>query len=73
VTWDNGSTIVHNVSCDPDNPFGIEHALPEGAEPFNSGSVNPGDTFEHTFDVAGEYLYSCTLHDGHVGQVTVTG
>jgi plastocyanin len=73
VTWENASTITHNVSCDPDNPFDVEHRLPDGAEPFNARSVFPGDTFEHTFDVAGDYLYGCTMHDGHVGELTVTG
>jgi plastocyanin len=73
VAWENASTITHNVSCDPDNPFGVEHRLPDGAEPFNAGSVFPGETFEQAFDVAGDYLYSCTQHDGHVGELTVTG
>lgn len=72
VTWENASSSIHTATCDPDNPLGVEHTLPEGAEPFNSGNVNPGDSFSHTFDVAGEYAYSCMLHRPMTGHVTVS-
>jgi plastocyanin len=44
-----------------------------GAEPFNSGNVNPGETFEQTFTVAGDYAYSCMLHRSMAGAITVQG
>jgi plastocyanin len=72
VTWENASSSIHTATCDPDNPLGVEHSLPDGAETFNSGNVNPGDSFAHTFDVAGDYAYSCMLHRPMVGHVTVT-
>jgi plastocyanin len=71
VTWENASSSVHTATCDPDNPMGVEHTLPEGAETFNSGKVSPGESFSHTFDVAGEYAYSCMLHLRMTGHVTV--
>lgn len=71
VTWENASSSIHTATCDPDNPLGVEHTLPDGAEPFNSGNVNPGDSIAHTFDVAGEYAYSCMLHRPMTGHVTV--
>ncbi|MFC3478596.1 plastocyanin/azurin family copper-binding protein [Halobacterium litoreum] len=55
---------------------------PEGAEPFASYegdahfSINDvGEVFEHTFEVAGEYVYVCAPHAGQgmVGTVTVSG
>jgi plastocyanin len=71
VTWENASSSIHTATCDPDNPLGVEHLLPDGADTFNSGNVNPDDTFEHTFDVAGDYSYSCMLHRPMVGHLTV--
>lgn len=71
-----GETVIwgfasggHNVCCRPEDA--TEVALPDGAEPFASygpneppqGSLVPrGETFEHTFDVAGEYVYVCIPH-----------
>lgn len=78
VTWVFASP-GHNVSCVPEHS--TQAALPEGAEPFASygtdGSPNQtdpqGDTFEHTFETAGEYTYVCVPHvrQGMVGTVTV--
>lgn len=68
VIWGFAS-IGHNVSCRPEDA--TEVALPDGAEPFASygqgespqGSLVPrGETFEQTFDVAGEYIYVCIPH-----------
>ena len=38
------------------------------------GNVTPGETYEHTFETAGEYPYFCIPHerDGMVGVVTVS-
>lgn len=71
VTWENTASSIHTVTCDPENPMGVEHVLPDGAETFNSGNVAPGDSFSHTFEVAGDYTYSCMLHLPMVGRVTV--
>lgn len=68
----------HNVTSKPGASPKCEN--PEGAEPFASYegdrhfAVNdPGTTFSHTFDVAGEYVYVCTPHAGQgmVGTVIV--
>lgn len=71
VTWENASSSIHTATCDPDNPLGVEHVLPDGAEPFNSANVNPGESFSHAFDVAGDYSYSCMLHRPMIGHITV--
>lgn len=77
VTWTFQSPN-HNVSCRPE---GWDSAsLPEGAEPFSSyddgnsfETVAEGETFQHTFEVAGTYDYVCTPHvaNGMVGTVVV--
>ncbi len=47
--------------------------LPESAAPFDSGVLEAGDTFEHTFEAAGVHNYYCTPHEGlgMVGLVVV--
>jgi len=35
---------------------------PTDAPLWDSGTMSPGDTFEFTFTVPGEYLYQCTFH-----------
>ena len=70
----------HNVSCRPKDAD--EVALPDGAEPFASYSpgddpdvtlVQGGETYEHTFEVPGEYTYVCIPHadSGMVGTIRV--
>lgn len=65
VTWENPSTVVHTATGDPDNvadPDNVE--LPDGAEPWDSGFVQPGDSFSHTFTEPGTYHYVCVPHEG---------
>ena len=74
VRWENTSRLVHTVTADPEQAFEPEHVvLPRGAETFDSGDMAPGDTFEHTFTVAGRYTYFCLPHAlaGMVGHVIV--
>lgn len=81
-----GTTVVwefesagHNVTSLPGASPKCKN--PEGAEPFASYEGNShfainevGTTFEHTFEVPGEYVYVCAPHAGQgmVGSVTVT-
>ena len=69
----------HNVTSKPGASEKCEN--PDGAEPFASyegddhfAVMEEGSTFEHTFDVAGEYVYVCAPHEGQgmVGEITVT-
>jgi plastocyanin len=47
--------------------------IPDGAASFDSGIVEPGDSFEHTFETPGVYNYLCQPHEEHgmVGLVVV--
>ena len=74
VQWRNMSQRVHTVTADPslvNDPANVE--LPEGAEPFDSGDVEPGGMYEQTFEVPGRYRYFCSLHqdDGMLGEILV--
>ena len=38
---------------------------------WDSGNLNGGQSFEHTFDSAGEFEYECVYHDGMTGTIVV--
>lgn len=78
VTWMNDGVVPHTTTCDPSaNPVKTAHPeyiqLPAGAQTWNSGFLDPGKTFSHTFTVPGEYHYICIPHvlSGMRGQITV--
>jgi plastocyanin len=77
VVWKNTSKDVHTVSTDPERVKGPARkdwvSVPEGAKPFHSGDVRPGDRWKMTFSVPGTYKYVCTIHEEHgmMGTVVV--
>jgi plastocyanin len=62
VVWDNNDNVAHTVTA---------RSVPTGAQMFNSGNLNPGQTFEYTFTVPGNYTYYCEYHPWMVGKVVV--
>lgn len=58
VTWVNRAAVVHTVTSEP----GVGGALPESAQPFDSGPIEPGQRWSHTFEVPGVYEYICIAH-----------
>jgi len=48
VTWTNNDTMPHTVTSD--------------TQLFDSGTMNAGATFSHTFTTAGDFPYHCTIH-----------
>ncbi len=59
VTWNNQGSMVHTVTADPNQTLY-----------FNSGDMGGGNTFSFTFNVAGNFTYSCAYHD-MAGEVVV--
>lgn len=64
---------IHTVTAyHPDNrrPLGI----PEDADSFDSGILQPGDIWFLTLQTEGEYNYFCLPHEkiGHTGMINVT-
>ena len=57
VTWVNKDTTVHTVT----STTGL----------FDSGNLNPGQTYAHSFAQPGVYMYYCTLHSWMKGNITV--
>jgi plastocyanin len=81
VEWVNDTEEAHTVTA-------VEGSLPDGAEYFSSGRasseeeatgnladelIEPGESFEWTFDEPGTYRYYCIPHrgDGMEGSVVV--
>jgi plastocyanin len=76
VTWTNAGSVAHTVTDDPSKAINKGNAaLPEGAQPWDSGIVNGGQSFTYTFDTPGTYKYFCIPHEvlGMVATITVTG
>ena len=59
ITWTNDGSLVHTVT-------------PDGAS-FDSGVLNKGDTWTHTFDSPGTFTYHCTPHPWMKATVVVQG
>ena len=57
VIWTNNDNEPHTVTAT------------DGS--FDSGNMNPGATFTHTFTTPGTYAYICTYHPWMRGYVTV--
>ena len=58
VTWLNKSYYSQSATCDPKKAAqaGIVN-LPQGAEPWDSGLLYPGQRFTKTFNTSGTYVY----------------
>jgi plastocyanin len=60
VKWTNTGNLPHTVTKQ------------EGPGPdFDSGTLQPGDTYEETFSTPGRIAYHCTIHSGQDGSLTV--
>lgn len=59
VTWFNGDSIIHTVTSDT-------------AGLFDSGPLNPGEYWSHTFTQPGTYTYHCTPHPQMTGAIVVS-
>jgi plastocyanin len=57
VTWTNLDTTAHTVTAQ------------DGS--FNSGNLNPGQTFSFTFDTPGTYVYNCAYHPNMQATIVV--
>jgi plastocyanin len=65
VVWKNSSQVIHNVVDDASKALSrIDVKLPSGASPFDSGLLQPGQSYSRVFTEPGIYRYVCTLHEG---------
>jgi plastocyanin len=74
VKWVNKGETVHTATADPSQAPDPSYAsVPKGAENFDSGYMNAGDTWSYTFKVPGTYKYFCLTHEqeGMKGEIDV--
>jgi len=57
ITWTNKDAIGHSVTSDN----GV----------FDSGILNPNETFSYTFNTAGTFAYHCKVHSSMTASVIV--
>jgi len=57
VTWGNADSTTHTVTSDT----GL----------FDSGNLNPGDSFTHQFNATGTFPYHCSIHTVMKGTIVV--
>jgi plastocyanin len=60
VVWNNTGTVVHTATANGGQ-----------AQSWDSGDLNPHQTYAHTFTVAGNFSYYCIYHPDMVGTVVV--
>lgn len=58
VTWTNNDSMAHTVTSDT------------GSE-LDSGDIQPGSTYSHTFNTAGSFQYHCSIHPSMRGTIVV--
>ncbi len=69
-----GETVIFESHVGaPHSSVSYDDRVPEGAEGWDSGIMDQGETFEHTFEVEGTYDYFCGPHVtlGQVGRIVV--
>jgi plastocyanin len=62
VAWTNAGEEVHIVQSE---------LLADGSRKFDSGELQPGDSFIFTFTESGSYAYQCSTDGTMMGTVTV--
>ena len=67
ITWTNNDNFIHTVTQRAMN-VDIQSSPPL----FDSGIMDRGQSFAHTFNTEGRYDYHCTIHPWMVGQIFVT-
>jgi plastocyanin len=74
LRWTNRDTgNSHTVTSYHPAIFARQQRIPEGAEPWDSDYLLPGDSFSVTLTVPGVYDYYCVPHEhaGMVGRIVV--
>jgi len=70
VTWVNKTKAPHDVTSDKTTGPGSFPPSPGGAVGITP--TGPTSMYSFTFSMAGTYTYSCIIHPGMVGTITVT-
>ena len=73
LTWTNDGNPHTVTTCDSShfNNAGCPAQNAPGLDAFDSGTLEKGSTFSHTFTTAGTFYYYCTLHPWMQGEIVV--
>ena len=72
VKWRNGDVGTTGGAYGSGATSGTTHTITSDTQGlFDSGSLAPGATFEHTFTAAGTYPYHCSIHPTMTGVIVV--
>lgn len=70
----NEARIASGTTVTFTNTGDLQHTVTKESGPgddFDSGTMDPGDTFRQTFEEPGTVEYFCRIHDGQEGTLTV--
>ncbi len=76
VLWHNYGALVQSATCDPAKATDPDYVhLPANAQPWDSGEIDPGQTWAYTFTTPGSYVYFSRFQvtPSMLGTITVTG
>ncbi len=74
VKWENTGGTVHHATDSHEMAIKSDDvATPSADETFDSGFLQPGESFTHRFIKPGVYKYVCVVHEaaGMIGEITV--
>lgn len=73
MTFDPSPLIIGVGDCvDFHNHDTQVHTVTDDAGGFDSGDIQPGETWTHVFDTVGKFGYHCEYHKGMLGVVVVS-
>ena len=64
-------TVTAGTKVTFTNDDGFAHTVTAKDKAYESGSIDGGGTFEHTYDAAGTFDYQCSIHNSMTGTVVV--
>ncbi|MEO8265653.1 MAG: cupredoxin family copper-binding protein [Ilumatobacteraceae bacterium] len=66
-------TVTRGSTVEWTNRDPFDHSVVATDVSFHSDSIGQGQTFSHTFDIAGQFSFVCGIHPQMKGTITVTG
>lgn len=72
-SFSGASSVAVGTTVTVTNQDDVSHTWTSEDDVFDSGSLSQGESFEYTFEEAGEYTYVCSIHPGMQGSITVEG
>lgn len=63
VVWRNESDFIHTVTTDPSKLIDGSRVSAPNGKIFDSGNIQPRDSWSYTFDEPGDVQYCCIPHE----------